>query len=264
MTCASTSASTRFRRPWRCGVDRTRAKPDWFAADGQRLGEVFFRRKGEQFAEAGPRAYFDEIDRLEIELQTEGGLRARAPPQHLLAPLDESSLTYVRRIVNFCRQAGIDLRIFITPAHAHQQEIAAATGAWPSLEDGKRALVRVLAEDGARHRSLPSIPAYDFSGYSTVTEESLPATGTHDEMRYYWDSSHFKSLVGDYALDLVLGDGSAPDRAPSDFGVTLTVDNIESVIEEQRQRQAAYRARFAEDVAKLRSLVQAVQLEHSR
>ena len=110
--------------------------------------------------------------------------------------------------------------------------------------------MRLLSEDAARHPSLPSIPAYDFSGYSTVTEEPLPAAGTHDEMRYYWDSSHFKSLVGDYALDLVLGDGSAPDRAQSDFGVTLTVDNIESVIEEQRQRQAAYRARFAEDVAK--------------
>jgi len=163
-----------------------------------------------------------------------------------------------------CCRAGIDLRIFITPSHAHQQEIAAATGAWPSLERGKRALVRLLAEDAARHPFLPSIPAYDFSGYSTVTEEPLPAAGTHDEMRYYWDSSHFKSLVGDYALELVLGNGSAHDRAHTDFGVQLTVDNIESVIEEQRQRQAAYRARFPEDVATLRSLVHAVLLERSR
>ena len=146
---------------------------------------------------------------------------------------------------------------FITPSHAHQQEIAAATGAWPSLEEGKRALVRLLAEDGARNGSLPAIPAYDFSGYSTITEESLPGSGTRDEMRYYWDSSHFKSLVGDYVLDRVLGAKHGDDRVPNDFGVYLTANSIESIIAEQRRRQADYRTRFAHDVSALRSQVAA-------
>ncbi len=239
--------------------------PDWFAPDGQRLGEVFFRRKGEQFVEAGPRAYFDEIDRLEVGFQTEGAGAAPARPGRVsVASEDESSLAYVQRIVDFCREAGIDLRIFITPTHVHQQEIAAATGAWPSLEEGKRALVRLLAEDSARHPLLPRIPAYDFSGYNTVTEESLPARGSHDEMRYYWDSSHFKSPVGDYVLNRVLGDGRGDDPAPNDFGDYLTVNNIESVIAEQRRRQADYRTRFAEDVFELRSLVAAAVAEQSR
>lgn len=238
-------------------------EPNWFAPDGQRLGEVFFRRKGEQFVEAGQRAYFDEIDRLEVGFQTEAAAPAR-PGSVAVAPTDESSLAYVRRIVDFCRKAGIDLRIFITPSHVHQQEIAAATGAWPSLEEGKRALVRLLAEDTARHPSLPPIPAYDFSGYSAVTEESLPASGSHDEMRYYWDSSHFKSLVGDYALDQVLNDGSGADPAPNDFGVRLTVHDIESVIAEQRRRQADYRTRFPEDVSALRSLIASALVGQSR
>ena len=161
----------------------------------------------------GSGAYFDEIDRLEVGFQTDRSDFASArTASGVVLPDNESSLSYVARIVAFCRQPGIDLRIFITPSHAHQQEVEAATGAWPSLEREARSGTNA-SEDAARHPSLPSIPAYDFSGYSTVTEEPLPAAGTRDEMRYYWDSSHFKSLVGDFALELVLGDGSAPDRA---------------------------------------------------
>ncbi len=47
----------------------------------------------------------------------------------------------------------------------------------------------------------PSIPLWDFSGYSSVTTETLPASGSHAEMEFYWDSSHFKDIVGDFVLD---------------------------------------------------------------
>jgi len=42
---------------------------------------------------------------------------------------------------------------------------------------------------------------WDFSGYSSVTTEALPASGSHAEMEFYWDSSHFKDIVGDFVLD---------------------------------------------------------------
>jgi len=58
-------------------------EPEWFAANGQRRGEVFFLRPGENFEKFGPRAYFQEIDRLEIGFKLEGhdtGSVKRADP----------------------------------------------------------------------------------------------------------------------------------------------------------------------------------------
>ena len=188
--------------------------PEWYAPDGQRLGEVFFRRPGEMFREQGPRAYFDEINRMEVGFQVVPPPDPDAPPP---PPPEETSLDYVRRIVEFCRREGIDLRLFITPAHVYQTEIASEMGSWGITEQGRRALVELLAED-ARRRGAEPFPLYDFGGYNAVTTEPLPPRGSHREMRYYWDSSHFKEEVGDRVLERVLQRAGAP--APADgFGV---------------------------------------------
>jgi hypothetical protein len=236
------------------------AEPSWFAANGQRLGPVFFHREGEHFLEFGPRAYFDEIDRLEVGFQTESVARAPVkrsrPPSTVPADPEESSLAYIQRIITFCRAENIDLRIFITPSHAHQLEIAAATGAEPAIENGKRELVRLLAVDASQHRDLQPIRLIDFSGYSSITTETLPVVGSRDEMRFYWDSSHFKEIVGDYVLDRLFDMNSPVRPVPSDLGMDLTSDTVEAVLAWQHREQAAYRDRSAADVHKLRSLVQ--------
>ncbi len=226
------------------------AEANWFAADGQRLGEVFFHRAGENFMRFGPRAYYDEIDRLEVGYQTEG---SSTPLRKVVAAPDpdQTSLAYIGRIIAFCRANRIDLHIFITPSHAHQLEIATMTGGLQSIENGKRALVRLLAEDAAQHPGQAPFPLIDFGGYSSITTEPLPALGSRDEMRFYWDSSHFKSLVGDEVLNRLFGTGSPP----ADFGIPLTDATIEAVLEKQRVEQAAYRRRFPEDIAALHMLV---------
>jgi hypothetical protein len=228
-------------------------EPSWFTADGQRSGDVFFHREGENFMRYGPRAYFDEIDRLEAGFQTQDPAPRQNSPGTTPAPpvTDESSLSYVRRIAEFCRREGIDLRIFITPSHVHQMEIAAATGAWPTIVQGKRALAQLLAE------GKPPIPIYDFSGYSSITTEALPPVGSRQEMRYYWDSSHFKEQVGDYVLNRLFEVRTASRDMPRDFGMRLTADNVENVLAQQRVAQQAYRERFPDDIATLRSLVRA-------
>ena len=233
--------------------------PEWFAADGQRLGEVFFRTVGGTFLSAGPRAYFDEIDRLEVGFQSEGRAPAKAkqvapaPP----VPPEETAFGYVRRIVEFCRQEDIDLRVFITPSHVHQLEISAATSGWEGVERGKRELVRLLAEDVERHPGAKPFPLHDFSGYSSVTTEPLPAVGSRDEMAYYWDSSHFKENVGDMVLDRIFA-VERPDRpVPADFGVVLTARNIDAVLAATRAAQADYRATHVAEIESIRAMAAA-------
>ena len=229
-------------------------EPEWFAADGQRLGEVFFRREGEAFVRAGPRAYFDDIDRLEVGFQLPPRETTVAHAEPAQSDRGESSLAYVGRIVAFCGDHGIDLRIAITPSHVHQLEIAAMLGAEEAAERGKRALVRMLAQ-GRRDRA--PVPVWDFSGVSSITTESLPPLGSRAEMAFYWDSSHFKSIVGDLVLDRVFGTAAAAHPLPADFGVRLEADTIEPVLASERARHAAHRERAAEDLAALRALVDA-------
>ena len=152
--------------------------------DGQRLGEVFFHQPWENYEVHGPRAYFDEIDRLEVRYKLEW--RIPTTPNHSPArkpgPPTEietlTSLDYIQRIIEFCRDEQISLRIFLTPSHAHQLEISAATGEWSSIEHGKRELVRLLAEDADHHPGEVPFELYDFSGYSSVTTETLPLLST--------------------------------------------------------------------------------------
>jgi hypothetical protein len=234
-------------------------EPTWFAPDGQRLGEVFFRQIDGRFRQLGPRGYFDLTDQQEVGYQTEWMISARRKHAVLRAdpPPDpnEASLAYVRRIVEFCRTHRIDLRIVVTPAHAHQLEIMAASSDWTELEKKKRDLVRIVDEENSLYPDSTPTPIVDFSGYSSITEEAPPAPGSRSELRYYWDSSHFKAIVGDYVLDRVYGVSSPARQIPPDFGVRLTATSIERYLVEQRARQADYRRRFPDDVARLRALV---------
>ena len=236
-------------------------EPRWFAADGQRLGAVFFREVEAGFRELGPRGYFDRIDEAEVGYQTEGLVLAATPPRATTtapaAPPDpeQSSFADIRRIVEFALEEHIDLRIVITPAHAHQYEIASAAGAWPAMQEGKRRLVHLLADMQAARRESTPIPLWDFSGYSSVTTEALPGRGSQTEMRYYWDSSHFKDVVGDFVLSRVFGREVPGAAVPPDFGTQLTMHSTEAVLAADARAQALYRRREPGPAAHLRALV---------
>jgi hypothetical protein len=237
---------------WRASLktlqDQKQFAPDCFAPDGQRLGEVYFRHYERTFVRSGPRAYFEEVDRREIGSQKQAQpTPAAAHHDHdLPANPDETSLAYIRRIMAFCRAHHIDLRIFITPCHVHQLEIAAAFWGPETIDNSRRALVGLLAEDAARHPGEPPIPLLDFSGYNSITTEPLPAAGSFTEMRYYWDSSHFKEIVGDYVLDRIYHAASLEPQVPADFGVVLNQATLDSVLEQQHKAELKYHRTFAD------------------
>ena len=128
---------------WRTLRSQSGGPPRWLAADGQRMGEIFFRQAEPGFRENGPRGYFDAIDRMEIGFKLAWRIpaaRARRPALAAPAPAADpvTSLGYVARIIDFCRREDLALGIFLTPSHAHQLELAAATGGWEAIEHGKR------------------------------------------------------------------------------------------------------------------------------
>jgi hypothetical protein len=240
-------------------------QPKWLAADGQRIGEIYFREIEPDYL-VSPSAYFRNIDRQEIGFELDTG-PVSPPRQTKFAWRAEETLTffdYIEKIVAFCREQGIELRIFLTPAHAHQLEIASELGAWADIERGKRDLVDVLEHDIAVHPGSRPFPLYDFAGYSSVTTEPVPPLSTRSEMEYYWDSSHFKEGVGDWILDRLFGTTSGSNPIPDDFGVPLKKSNIETALEKIRVEQRMYRRKQPQESAFIKTLVEEVRAELAR
>jgi hypothetical protein len=229
--------------------------PEWFAADGQRLGEVFFHRPGEMFQDHGPRAYFAAIDRQEIRYKLEGRVRSKALPPPVMEPKGLTSFDYVRQIVGFCLENAIDLRIFLTPTHARNLEISRVTGEWPAIEEGKRKLARLISENATNDPRGSSLVALDFADYSSVTTESLPSPDSRKEMDNYWESSHFKEQVGDLVLDRLLAYSRSGNPIPPDFGVPLDARTIEQHLAAIRVRQAEYRRTHPDDAAQIAAML---------
>ena len=149
------------------------------------------------------------------------------------------------------------MSVFLTPSHAHQLELDDATGNWLSIENGKRQIVAMLARDAENHSGKEPIPLYDFSGYSHITMEKLPPEGSKVEMKYYWDSSHFKENVGDMVLDRLLEMETENHEIPSDFGVILSLGNIETVITQLNENQEKYRHNNRQEIKTLKTWVDA-------
>jgi hypothetical protein len=234
-------------------LSETDTQPQWFAPNGQRLGDVFFREIEPSYRDS-PGRYFRDVDRQEVGfMQPPSETRSPSKLQPSQAGPQLTSFDYIARIVEFCSEHQIDLRIFITPSHAHQLEIAARFGQWSAIEQGKRDLVALLQEVSVRREESPFI-LYDFASYSSVTVERVPEDRETREMEFYWDSSHFKQRVGDWVLDRLFGTARAADPVPWDFGVRLSAENIDSALANVRARREAYLSSHPDDVAFLTKL----------
>lgn len=133
----------------------------------------------------------------------------------------QKQLGYFKTIVDSCKQKGIDLKVFISPAHVTQWEAIRAAGLWSAFEDWKREVVKVT-------------PVWDFSGYNSITSEAIS-----DQMQNYLESSHYREHIGDLVLNRMLN--YEVDNVPGDFGTLVTENNIEpqlAKIRAERERWA--------------------------
>jgi hypothetical protein len=129
-------------------------------------------------------------------------------------------------ILKTCAANSIDVKIYISPAHANLDgEGILAAGKWNMMENWKRKVVMLADRYNA--------PIWDFSGYNSITTELV-----RTPMSYYWDSSHFTEVVGNFILERIFTEGG---NVPHDFGVRLYNENVEShmaAIRNDRQKYA--------------------------
>ena len=127
----------------------------------------------------------------------------------------------LKDIIDICKENGINLYMYISPAHASLDgEGIYSAGLYSSFEDWKRKLSGVA--------SSYNVPLVDFSGYNSITTEKVATP-----MRYYWDSSHFTEEVGNVILDTII-------NGKESFGVYLTPDNIEKHLTLNKENRVNY------------------------
>ncbi|KGK87233.1 hypothetical protein DP73_14555 [Desulfosporosinus sp. HMP52] len=118
----------------------------------------------------------------------------------------------VRTMVELCKERNIDVKVFISPSHATQWEAIQTSGLWLQFEQWKRDIAAITS-------------VWDFSGYNSITTEPIS-----DNMKYYWDNSHYKERTGELVFDRLMNYQSG--SVPQDFGRLLTPSTVNQVIDE--------------------------------
>ena len=70
------------------------------------------------------------------------------------------------------------------------------------------------------------VSVWMFCGYNTITTEPFPEEDSQNQMRWYFESSHYRETVGDMILSRLFNLDSP--NVPEDFGLRLTPENVES------------------------------------
>lgn len=154
---------------------------------------------------------------------------------HAKYKLSEQYLAEFKKIVETCKERGITLKVFISPAHATDNEAIRATRHWATLEKWKREIVKI-------------VPVWDFSGYNSITNEPIK-----EGMKNYADSSHYRENIGNLVLNRVLN--YQTKSVPKDFGVLITPENIaahEAKIRNEREIWLKNNSQEAKLVEKLK------------
>jgi hypothetical protein len=164
-----------------------------------------------------------------------------------------------KAMINQARLQGVTLYLFISPTHAWEQEQIRARGEWNNFKDWKRELVKIVddANQETHGGDQSQVTLWDFSGYNSVTIENVPPLGTANaNMQYFWEWSHYKTVVGGWILERILDAEQTQSHIPWDFGVRLTRKNIEAHLADIDHAREVYLRDNPEDVAFINLIVQ--------
>ena len=146
----------------------------------------------------------------------------------------------LREILQYCLKSKTRLILFINPTHARAAELVRVRGDWLQYENWKRALVRVVAEE-TENAPENLVAIWDFGVYNSVTNEPLPPPGDKKTlMKYYWETFHYNISTGNLILNRVLNYKETGREVPHDFGIRLTLDNIDSHLKSDREKQKIF------------------------
>ncbi len=197
------------------------------------------------------RVLFTEVEKIYVDYHRPYPYRIYS---YSNAKTGNNTLNDFRELLKIAYANNIELHLLISPSHAWHWEGLANVGLWQHWEQWKLTLTRINAEE-AEKSGKPLYPLWDFSGYNSITTETVPATHSADKMKWYSDSSHYNRACGDMILDRVfdLSDASVP--IPDDFGIRIDEYNITTHLTDIRQAREHYAETHPSDVQEMAKLI---------
>jgi hypothetical protein len=156
---------------------------------------------------------------------------------------EDESFQKFDQVVKFICENKISAKFYIHPVHALMTDILRQKSLSTREENWKTELTRIVSNYQNRQCDIKII---DFSGYNSVTTESIANLSQSKTLNYYWDASHYKSEVGELILKRLFHEKH--DDIPQDFGYELHQDTITSVLATIRKEQSQYTAYHSEEI----------------
>jgi hypothetical protein len=155
------------------------------------------------------------------------------------------------RIIDLAAANKWRLGLFVEPIHARFHELRLAVGIRAEVEAWMVRLAGIVA--AARERGV-AIELRDFATYTPVTTETIPEYSDRlAHMRYFHDSSHFASEVGDLLVETMAQ--QAGGGVPGEFGCKLTPENIRAHLVAVRAQRDVYARSHPQELEEVRLLV---------
>lgn len=153
----------------------------------------------------------------------------------------------VSEMIALCRQSGVQLKIVLPPNHAAFNACLYLLGdADPTFSAERGFLVRLVAEDNARHSGADSISIWDFDDFHPFNCEPISA-GRGNPMVEWIDIKHCDEGLGAIMSAAVL-DRSAPSQSAAGYGYKLTSENLSDRAAQLREGYDRYVREHAGDV----------------
>ena len=130
-------------------------------------------------------------------------------------------------IVKLCYENNIELDIIFGPSHIRLWESLNYDLDYDKWLRWKKDIV-LSVNKIANQKNKKQFRIMDFSVYHKLTAEKVP-TDKNTKMNYHWESSHYKHELGLIVLDRLEGNSGYKD-----FGVALSLQNIDKHLKQQK------------------------------
>ena len=150
-------------------------------------------------------------------------------------PVYSPVYSHIGRLIEVAKRNNIKLTFFINPYHMSYLQTLSDNQQWSNFQLWKTTLVKYLAAKQGSDFAL-----WDFSLSNNYINEPVDIDNAKKQMKWFWEPAHYKEALG----DLLLLKLNEENKLNNTFGIQLTENNIQHVLDENAQALNASKAQW--------------------
>jgi len=154
----------------------------------------------------------------------------------------------LRVILRFAREHALSVKLLVYPYHMDLLEILRLSSLETAYGSWKGQLAQVVAEERA---AGTKVELWDFSGPSEPIRERVPGNSDRGTgMRWFWESGHFKSQLGESLIAEITGGTEVLGRRLGPENVDRQLRDLAQMVDDFEREDPGRAAMLAELVGK--------------